>query len=409
MKISPEKRKRLLRKIKRVLLVLAAVYVVAFAILAVKGKEILVHKLSELTQKKVTVKYFRLIPPFNLKIKNLDIEGLFHADYIYLSPSIMGLASGKIALNQITAIRPTLTYEKVAAAKPQASAQPKGALQPTKPGVRVILRHADIIEGTLRLIDRTVGEQPIQVDVKNISFDLDNIYIFPFSLITKFQLKGSIPWQENEKKGSVELYGWLDVSRKDIQAKLKISDINGIALYPYYSRWVDLEKARIEKATLNFSSDIQGLDNNITANCRLELAEIVFRQRTPEEQQEKAEKIAFAVLDIFKNLNQGKIVLDFTVRTKMDNPEFNFGNIKMAFEDKLSKGRGKDSFDPSYVMKAPVKIIESAVSGITGVSKAIIDGTVQVGKEIKESVEDAFRKTPKNTTNATVGNATSVQ
>jgi hypothetical protein len=317
----------------------------------------------------------------------------------------MGFLSGKIALNQITVIRPTLTYEKVAVAKPEAAAQLKDATQPAKPGVRVILKHADIIDGTIYLIDQTVGAQPIKVSVKKVNFNLDNIYVFPFSIITKFDLKGIIPWQEGTKEGTVELYGWLDMSKKDIQAKLQISDINGIALYPYYSRWVDLEKARIEKATLNFSSDIQGLNNNITANCHLELAEIVFRPRSPEEQQEKAEKIAFAVLGIFKNLNQGKIVLDFTVRTKMDNPEFNFGNIKMAFENKLSQGKGKDSFDPSYVMKAPVKIIESAVTGITGVSKAIIDGTVQVGKEIKESFEDAFRKTPKNTTNTTAGNS----
>ena len=111
-------------------------------------------------------------------------------------------------------------------------------------------------------------------------------------------------------------------------ASLKIENIDAIAFYPYYSTWVDLEKARIEKAKLNFSSKIRGKDNDISAQCHLELTDIVRKVRPPEEAQQKAERLTDAVLDMFKAMNQGKVVLDFTLHTKMDHPQFGFENIK---------------------------------------------------------------------------------
>ena len=66
-----------------------------------------------------------------------------------------------------------------------------------------------------------------------------------------------------------------------MQAALKIKDIDAIYLYPYYSMWVDLEKARIEKAKLNFSADINGLNNNVNVECHLELTDMVRKPLEP--------------------------------------------------------------------------------------------------------------------------------
>jgi hypothetical protein len=118
----------------------------------------------------------------------------------------------------------------------------------------------------------------------------------------------------------------------------------------------------------------------------------VRRPRPPEETQEKAEKITDAVLGIFKALNQGKIVLDFTIRTKMDQPVFNFGNIKMAFEDKLAQARKGEVFNAQEVFLFPTRLLEGAVKGMTNLSRAIVDGVFNVGLQVKKSVEDTFKK-----------------
>jgi len=178
-----------------------------------------------------------------------------------------------------------------------------------------------------------------------------------------------------------------------MQATLKVEDIDGIYLYPYYSAWVDLEKARIEKAKLNFFSNIQGLNNDVIAQCRLELTDIVRRPRPPDEPQEKAARLTDAVLDKFRSLDEGKIVLEFPIKTKMDKPEFGFGEIKMAFEKKLAESTSKDrGIKPQEVLTFPAKLVEGTFKGATQLTTALIGGVISAGKEIEKAFEAAFRK-----------------
>jgi hypothetical protein len=252
-------------------------------------------------------------------------------------------------------------------------------------------KRINIENGKIDFIDHSVGANGIKITLKDVSFNLTNLYLPAHSVVTNFALKGRIPWQEGKAEGKIDAEGWVNLFKKDMAASLKISDIDGVYLYPYYSQWVDLEKARIEKAKLDFTSNINGLNNNITAECHLELSDIVFKPRPPEEKEEKAEKIATTVIDIFKTLNQGKIVLDFTIRTKMDRPEFGFSSIKMAFENKLAQVPG---FKAEDVFSLPGKFLQSTVTSVTDLSRAVIDGVYAIGNEIKKGVEGAIEKGP---------------
>ena len=73
---------------------------------------------------------------------------------------------------------------------------------------------------------------------------------------------------------------------------------------------------------------------------------------------------------------------------------FGFGDIKMAFEDKLAQGKKNNIFDPQYVLALPAKFLEGLVKGATDVSKALIDGTFALGGEIKKRTEETFKKEP---------------
>ena len=397
--------KVILRTIFVTILLLALIYGGLHIIVAFQGKALVKKRLYGLTQKKVTLSYLDLTPPFNLEIKNLNIEGLANIESVFLSPSIPNFLFGNIAFNKVVIIRPEFTYKRMpsdptailgtpaatAAAQPTAVLAPAAVSEGGKP-FRLILKRLNIKDGKINFIDKTVGEQGLKVTIKEINFNLTNLYLYPLSAIANFDLKGKIPWQEGREEGKIEAEGWLNLFKKDVQATLKIKDIDGVYLYPYYSHWVDLEKARIEKANLNFTSNITGLNNNVAAECHLELTDIVRKPRPADEPQEKAEKIADAVLEIFKALDQGNIVLDFNIKTKMDRPEFGFDNIKMAFESKLAQARGGGELKPEDVFKFPGKLLEGLVKSATDFSKAVVDGTFAVGREIKKSAEDAFKK-----------------
>ncbi|MFA5028400.1 MAG: hypothetical protein WC713_11050, partial [Candidatus Methylomirabilota bacterium] len=133
--------------------------------------------------------------------------------------------------------------------------------------------------------------------------------------------------------------------------------------------------------------------------CHIELTDIVRKQRPPDEYSEKEERLTTAVIDLFKTLDKGKIVLDFTVRTKMDKLEFGFGDIQMAFEEKISRRKGKNASDNIVsILLLPAKLVEGTIKGATDISKAVIDGSFAIGKEIKDSVQGKQKKpAPKET------------
>jgi hypothetical protein len=381
--------------------ILVLIYGAAYIFLIFKGRALIIKQLTDITHRKVSIGYFDIALPLSIEMKNLDIEGMAKVEAISVSPSILGFITGNLALNEIRIIKPEFTYERTlpkTAESPAASADNAvSAAKPPKIGrLRMIIKKINIKEGRLEFLDRTVGENGLKITMSNVYFNLDNLYLLPRSVITNFEFKARVPWQEAGEEGKIEAEGWLNLFKKDMQATLKIEDIDGVALYPYYSKWVDLEKARIQKAKLNFTSDIQGLNNNVTANCHLELTDIVRRPLEGEESEEKAARIADAIMDIFKALNQGKIVLNFTIKTKMDRPEFGFSNIKMAFEEKLAQGTKSKGINIEDILVLPAKLLQGTVKSATDLSKAVIDGTVAVGREITKAVIiDPFKKEKK--------------
>lgn len=382
------------------IIVLVSLFSISYVFLISKGKAIIIQRLKDLTQKEVNIGYLGLTLPLNLEIKDLDIRGLVRVNHISVSPSILSLFTGDFILNDLKITKPEVTYEKVSPETTELPAvtAPAPGVSPKPPEGRplhLIVKHINIKDGKVNFIDRTLGKEPLVIAIKDINFDLTNLYLFPQSAITNFELKGKIPWQQRQEEGKIEASGWLNLFKKDMQVTLKIEDIDGIYLYPYYANWVDLEKARIEKAKLNFISELNSFNNDLTVKYRLELTDIVFKPRSPEEEERKAEKIAHAVLGIFKALNQDKIVLEHTFKTKMDRPEFGFGNIHTAFEEKLTKAKKTEVFKPQDVLTLPSKLIEGTVKGATDLTKAVIVGAVGMGKGIKEAVEETFKKEPK--------------
>lgn len=427
-----------MRQWKKILTIGITLFVLSFLslymLINIRGKEMLSKKLVESFNQKVAIESLYITFPATVHIKKMEVEGLFRADEVIAGIGLFDVFSKDLKLTSLKIIRPVVTIEKnpqgtvqkqavsqepntqkaaadLSQPKPGASdkqpavqqqpavsvKQPVGLQQP----VAGLLLYAFskgrfiISDGTLDFIDRTAGDKELIIKIENVDLRVDNFTSGGRGIkLTSFELKGTIPWREQAEKGKLYAEGWINLAKKDIQATLKIEDIDGVYLHPYYSEWLDLEKLPIEKASLNFNSNIQGLNNNVTAECHLELTDIVRKPPAQGESLEREEKIATAVIDMFKTLDQGKIVLDFTVRTKLDKLEFGFGNIKMALQDKFAQARSSASVGPQGILVLPVRLVEGIVKGATDISKAMIDGTFAVGNEIKDSLEQSFKRKP---------------
>jgi hypothetical protein len=395
------------RKIERFIglsiMALAIIFAALYLFLAIMGQTLLTKELQDLTRRKVTMDYFSITPSFTVELKNLDIQGLAKSKSVIFSPSLTGLLRGKIIIGKLIFTEPEFFFNK----KPPEITEVKTAtvvIVPTEASVPSKTAKANympfgvaylnIKNGKLIFIDQTVSSGSLKITVQEINSTVSNLYLYPSSAITKFQLMATIPWRDNEAQGKIELSGWIDSFKRDMQASLKITDIDAVYLYPYYSYWVDLDKARIERAKLNLSSEITGLNNNVTANCHLELADMVRKPLEIGESEEKASKITNAVIDRFKNMDQGRVELNFAVKTKMDSPQFSFDNFKMAFEDKITRGRSPSRFKLQDTLIFPVKVVEGGVKSFTDLSRAMIDGVFAIGNEIGKMGTDALKKDP---------------
>ncbi len=398
--------KQLLKILRTAVVVFVVIFAVTFIFLLIEGKSIITAQLEKATHKKVTIGYVGLTLPFNVEIKNLEIPGTTKIAYASISPSIPGLLGGDIVLNDLKLVNPQFTYvrtspgaggaglpfavstENIALTpQPKASLQPKAATGKTK-YLRLIIKHLNIKDARIDFFDQTLPDGGIKIVFKNINLNLSDLYIYPRSAVTRFKLEASIPWLEGQEEGRIEMQGWVNLFKKDMDATLKISGIDGVYLYPYYAQWVSLEKARIQSAKLSLNSDIKSVDNKLTAVCHLELTDIVFKMR-PEEEMDKSEKIATAVLGIFKALNQGNIVFNFTIKTRMTSPDFNFGYIKTAFEDQLREGMKYAKVDYSSVVRIPAKKVRRTAADL---SKALYNGTFGLAKVFKDTFKVAFQK-----------------
>ncbi len=373
-------------------------YAAAYFFMVFKGRAMIIGELERLTKKKVTIGYFDFTPLFSIEIKNLNMEGMFSAGSISAFPSIPHLLFGNIAFNSVKVIAPHMTIERnapvAAQSLPQAGTTDKVAAQTSvkdQPKPRspfyLICRRLIIQNGTVDFIDHTIGEQGIRILVKDIDVNVYDLYTFPFSGSTNFELKCRIPWQKDKEEGKIFAEGWFNLFRKDIQANLSITDIDGVYLHPYYKTWVDLEKSRIESVKLSFFSDIRGLNNNVTAQCRLELNKIVRKPLAEGEGEENAAKITNVLLDIFRALDHGEPSLKFFVHTKFDNPEFRFDNIKTAFEDKVQLAHNTKRSAVKDIVALPSQLIKIASQNIFDLAKSAIGGTIAVGRELKKIIK----------------------
>lgn len=392
------------KKIFRIIATIVIIFSLVYAGIILAAKTIIANRIEKATGLKTTISSLNILPPLNIEFRGFEINGLIKADRIHLAPSIRSLLFGRLAFNKVVIAGPEFTYQRnplVEPVKDSVDAVAESQSEPVVPvapvttqnkSLPVIIKSLKVYSGRLNFIDTTAASGKISVLIKDINFYITNLSTSGTKGVSNFDLKGNLSWNTGEPDGKILLQGWVDLYKKDILATLKIEDIDAIVFYPYYSTWVDLEKARIQKAKLNFNCDIKGVNNDVAADCHLELADMVRKVRLLEEPQQKAEKLTDAVLDMFKSMDQGKVVLDFVLHTKMDQPEFGFANIKSAFEGKLMQARSSAGLRPQDVLSWPGHWLQNGIKTGTDLSNAVIDGIVDLSNGIKKFFEDRMNR-----------------
>jgi len=377
------------------MLLLVILFVSIYVFLNIKVKPFLISQLEKSLNRKVDIDRVILTPFLNLEIKNLSIERILETESVFVSPNIFGILSGKFILSKLKIFQPKFDFRREKEGEEETLFLDKKEAEKislTLPMRKILLQKVIIEKGYVNFSDTVIRPKGINLIVKELNLKIENLGI-PFEgEVSRFSLKGLIPWKDEEQKGRIEATGWIDLYRKDMQADFMIEGIDGVYMSPYYSEYLSLENLGIEKVTLNFSSQIQSHRNDLTVNCQLELTDLIFKER-PSEEKERIipQEMITEILDIFKVAPEKKVCLSFVIRTKMDSPQFRVEDIKVAVEEKIAESQ-KDKFKPEEVVKLPTKILEEIIRGATDISKATIEGVRAIGSGIRKMLEEAFRK-----------------
>jgi hypothetical protein len=392
-------------KIRIIIYILVLLILLVFASLhtfvSIKGRDLLTSKLHAVFQSEVLVGRVTTSFPLKLIVKDLEVKNWFKIKKVLSSTGMIDVLGGNFILSDLRLEGVEFDIEK---RKHGDQDQPSVDLGEVAGNVaqvqesfflpqHIVLKHLTISDGAFTYIDYTKSDTPIKITVKDFNLKVDNFQWPLFvSEVTSFQLNGKVPWENIKEEGKVDLKGWINFYKKDMNATLKIKDIDGIAIYPYYSSWVDIDKARVEKARLDFNSNITGLNNNVTASCHLEMTQLIFKPKEEQEKEQRLERITNVVIGLLKAMNQGKVVLDFNFKTKMDNPEFGLGIIQEALKDKLYQARKSQDSPAMQIIKFPGKLIGGTITSAADLTKSMINGTVVVGKELRKAMESSFSR-----------------
>ena len=388
---------RILTKISLIIFAVFLVWIIVFQVhFNMRGKALLVERLQALTGRKVTVGSFFATFPTNIHARNIEIEGLGKVDQIYAAGGFYNVFTKGFGFAMVGIYHPSLvmargadqSFTEIIAPVVRLFVRrgPLGAGSSITPFTSCYIGHLVINDGNITYTDTVSAQKSIVIRLEDLSVNIDNMNFCALdSRVTNFMVKARIPWREGSENGTLTCNGWYDWFKKDMQASLKVENIDAVYLYPYYAKWLDPEKARIERARMQLTSDISGLNNDINAQCRLELTDIVFTPRAPEDENRREEKIAGTVLGMFKEQgqgDQGKVVLSFPIKTHMDDPKFGFGTIKSAVESKIHTEMAKNRPGIVDVVFFPAKIVEGGIRTTTDMTKAVIGGVFSIGWEL---------------------------
>ncbi len=378
--------KILLRTALIIVLTVIVIGIVACSYLALNGRKLILSEIEKNLGVKAQIASVSVSFPPALIVDDLAIQNSIKIDRLIVSPSLLSLIKGDVILNTVVIEKPVFQvtrnnndtfdfcngiFKKVApvgapAARP--SAQPR-AMQGEKAKPRKFyLGRLNVKGAEIEFIDNgtAAAAEPFKMRFANVNLDVFHPVLFNFYRM-QFKGQGDMLSVANDKIGKLAISGWVDILAKDMNANVALLGAQLIHFRPYYYKFL---KRGLSSGNIDVTALLISKNNDMTADCHLELNNLAFlEQEAPALAQDTIEHIDFTLLAVNSLLSsEGKVVFDFSFRTKMDRPRFE--KIKI-----------KGSFLQSAIQSAMSKPPQQTINDF----KAIGEQFESIGKEFKKA------------------------
>jgi len=373
-----------MKKGLKIILCIVLVLIAGYTFAQFKLRAVLTRELSKNLKRQVYIGKVGLELPLHAYIKNFIIfeplqagkplNKFVQVDKVQVSPSILPFFRGKVLLRAVYLVRPVINIAKLDAGRfnfsdMAAQAAPKTGESEIKKQAPVLLLKLRIKDGQINFVDQTIPECAIRLNLKDINFYITKL-AFPIArILTRYDLKAKLQEDGLTDMASISSSGWLDFSKKDMQAEFSLNNLGLGYLQPYYKKAVS---GKIESGLLNFHSNLVSQSNDLTAKCKLEVENLKISSGGT------SGSAIFGVttdslIETLKD-SRDKLSLDFELKTKFDQPRIDFAQLGNSV---LGKSLEK------AVLKTPRFILN--IGEKTG-EKDVTDALKSLGKELKKTL-----------------------
>jgi len=262
-------------KIIIVLLILfLGVSLAAYIFINTKGKDLIVAQLDNVLQPQVDIESVKLIFPTTLQMQGIDIEDFLTAEELVIQPSLLTLLTGNIGFSKIAVIEPDITITRAS----DGSFNVTSLLKLPKSGGKakpVVIGELSVKNGVINFIDRKVESGGFSTKVTDFNMKVRN------PLNPRFKISAEM------QGGTFRTSGWVNLLRKDMDANLELSNINGAYFSPYFKKF--LSGRKLKSADLNSQVSLSAKNNEVEGICQLEISNIAYEE-PPEEEVSQEEK-----------------------------------------------------------------------------------------------------------------------
>ncbi|MCF7916690.1 MAG: DUF748 domain-containing protein [Candidatus Omnitrophica bacterium] len=392
------------------LIIVAILHLGLFAIINIKGKDILANKIEDSLGIKPEIGELSLYFPFILEIKDFELGSLsfqkanvslrsfnpfsssLRLNKVYLDNLYLEIVKAKEVFSLKPIYKSSLLQEKPAKeeARQELGADKKGTSKTKKKkedskSINIEIKDFYLQNSAIRYIDKS--RKP-EIDLTFIDLNLE-IHNFHYPQFMKFiiDLKSSVKVEDEILKDLITIVGWVDYFNKKMDVTLKVDSFQYSAFSQFYPSIWQHQNLGLEKAILSLNSEITAEDNNLVIDNLLSLEEIEFTEINETNEKELSrQRLIKTVIGLLKDKN-GKSQIRLKLKTKMDAPKINLSLLGKGLQESVPLG---PKFITEQIIYKAGDIVKEGINKSQDVPQNTIETTIDAIKDTVDKFKDMF-------------------
>ena len=341
-------------KVLIILIFIVLVAVIGLTVyVAMNGRAILLDQIEKNTGIKVQVSSLKVSFPDTIVAYDLKVSDSIKIKRVKITPSLIGFLSGQVIFNRVSLEAPEITITRKDGDNFDLGMEAlKPVVKPEADKKKTIFYINKLIirDGTVAFVDKSlVGQEPFVIKCGELKAD-----IFRPSVLQLFRMnfdaQGKLLSKDGSGIGQVRASGWVDPINKDMESKFDINSGRLLYFALYYKQYFSKDlKSGDAAVAINAVSK----KNDMSVDCNITLSNVAFVEPETQATEDKTADFSDFAFMTFDSLlgPDGNLVVDFSLRTRMDKPKFE--NVK--FKGTFLKNRIEATFSSP---KSAVQTVE---------------------------------------------------